>query len=180
MRLNYRLSENDYLQHQLYLASISKRIENKRKGNYFWIINFFAATAVIAFILKNNSLTILSIIFAVVTAIFYPCYERRYYEKHYKKYIKENYPDKSDENSYVEFLDNKVVIHNDHLETKLDYIKFDRIIEIENYIFIRIGATSLIVPKERIENVDMVRDYLKTLAKTLSKDYIENLNWKWK
>lgn len=180
MRLNYRLYENDYLQHQLYLASISRRIENKRKGNYFWLIALFAAIAVIAFILKNNSLAILSIIAAVVTAIFYPGYERKYYEKHYKEYIKENYPDKSGENSYVEFLDNKVVIHNKHLETKLDYIKFDRIIEIEDYIFIRIGATSLILPKDRIENVDMVRGYLKTLAKTLSREYIENLKWKWK
>ena len=180
MRLYYRLYENDYLQHQLYLASISKRVENKRKGSYFWIIAFFASIAVIAFILKNNSMAILSITIAGITAIFYPIYDRKQYEKYYKEYIKENYPDKPDEKSYIEFLDNEVVIHNEHTESKLDYITFERIIEIENYIFIRIGATSLILPKERIENIDIVCDYLKALATRLSKEYIENLKWKWK
>ncbi len=180
MRLYYRLYENDYLQHQLYLASTSKRIENKRKRSYFWIIAFFASIAVISFILTNNSTAILSITIAGITAIFYPIYERKHYEKHYKEYIKENYPDKPDEKSYIEFMVNEVVIHNDHSESKLDYITFDRFIEIENYIFIRIGATSLILPKERIENLDIVRDYLKTLATRLSKEYIENLTWKWK
>jgi c-di-AMP phosphodiesterase-like protein len=180
MRLYYRLYEEDYLQHQLYLASISKRVENKRKRNYFWITVLFAVIAVLAVVLQNNVLAILSLITTVITIIFYPIYERKHYKKHYLEFIKENYSSKQDENSYIEFKEHELVIHNDHSETTMDYSKIDRIVEIKDYIFVRIGATSLIIPNGRIENIDEVRDRLMTLAESQSKEYIKNLNWKWK
>jgi YcxB-like protein len=180
MRLYYKLYQEDYLQHQLYLASISKRIESKRKGNYFWVTLFFAVITVFAFVLQNNILAIISLIIAVITAVFYPIYERKHYKKNYLEFIKENYPNKQDENSYVEFKEHELVIHHDYSETTMDYSKIDRIVEIKDYIFVRIGGTSLIIPNGRIENIDEVRNRLISLAKSQSKEYIKNLNWKWK
>jgi hypothetical protein len=41
MTLTYSLDNNDYLQHQLYLASKSKRIKNKRFKSWIATTMFF-------------------------------------------------------------------------------------------------------------------------------------------
>lgn len=180
MKLYYRLYEKDYLQHQLYLASISPRIQKKRKDSYFWILALFTLIAVFAFLYQNNLLGSFSLIASVITALFYPIYQRKQYEKHYSEFIKENYPDKQDENSYVEFTDNELIIHNEHSESRLDYSKIDKFVEIRDYIFVRIGTTSLIIPTTRIDNATEVQEKLVSLAKIQSKEYIKNISWKWK
>jgi hypothetical protein len=57
----------------------------------------------------------------------------------------------------------------------------DEIIEISTLILIRLkSGQSLIIPKLKIDNIEDVRAFLKSLADSLNINYLIEDDWKWK
>ena len=59
--------------------------------------------------------------------------------------------------------------------------QIENVTETANYFYLKIKTGGhLIIPKLKINNVDDVREELKSLCAKLSIDFITDLNWKWK
>jgi hypothetical protein len=181
MKVYYSLDQEDYLQHQLYVCNTTPSIIKKRKANWFWLTFLFFAFAVIFFLLENQHLALFSFFMGLLVILFYPMFERKKYFNYYNKYIKAHYPKKASDIAYIEFQSTYLLANNPHSELKIDYTAIEKIVEIKEYIFIRLNFTSsLIIPKNKIENLEEIKNYIIELSRKLNKEYSEELHWNWR
>jgi len=174
------LDKDDFLRFQLFTASKSKRIKNKRIRG--WILTTFSFLC-LGFILSENEDKFLSYYFfiiAVISLFFYPLYNRWRYKKHYAKYIEENYKNRMGVECEIsingEYLNTK-----DHTgEGKIKLIEIEEINEIAEDLFIKVkSGENLIIPR-RIDSYDNFIAELKDTTKDSKTEWNDELNWKWK
>lgn len=182
MIISYQLNANDFLQYQLYTASKSERIKKKRRRNK--IIVPLIYIVFVAFYLYSKDIKGAVIFFTLGCLWFflYSFWERRHYIKHYEGFIKENYNNRFYKDIIFEFghdlISSKDISGS---EVKIATSEIDEINEISSSIFIKLNiGNSLILPKDKIQNIDDVIPFLRELANSLNVKYnIEN-DWKWK
>lgn len=54
MKLSFHLDQNDFLQHQLYVASKSKRVQNKRRSSWLIVSGTFVLLGLL-FLNRENA-----------------------------------------------------------------------------------------------------------------------------
>jgi len=181
MTLTYSLDNNDYLQHQLYLASKSKRIKNKRFKSWIATTMFFLSLVLLFYVSNNEVLTSYFIVIAFINLILYPFYSRYHYKKHYQTYIDDVYKNRLGETLTVIFNDTTIDMYDKAGEAKINLSEIGEIAEIKDYIYVRIKAgVSLIIPKVKLNDADSVIIYLKSFANDSGISYNTELNWRWK
>ncbi len=117
----------------------------------------------------------------VLWYFFYPSLERRRYVKHFKSVIKENFSDRFNKVAFLSISDESISARDDSSESKISTSEIEAIIEISSSIFIKInGGMSYILPKNKIEEIDMLAINLKKLANHLKINYVMDNEWKWK
>ncbi len=174
------LDKHDFLRYQLFTASKSKRIKNKRIR--IWIIltiSFF----VLGLALGQNEDRFLSyyfIGFSLITMIFYPLYQRRQYKKHYEKYIKENYANRIGVESELGFEGGFIVSVGDNQEGKIKLTEIQEINEISENLFIKIKTGESVIIPSRFSEYDKLKKQLIGLVEPLGVVWNHQLDWKWK
>ena len=180
MTLKYSLNENDFLQHQLFVASKTESIKKQKLKT--WLLLTLAILMMSVPFYRNEKFTFyFLIIFSLVTLLFFPIYQKYQYKKHYLKYININYKNRFGQVSSLIFNEDQIETISVIGESKINYDAFEEIDEIENYFFLKIKTGGgIIIPKKEIKSIDEFRIILKKLiAKYNWKEIIE-LNWKWK
>lgn len=180
MNLKYSLNLDDYLQHQLYAASTTKSIKNKRLKNWITVTLLFVF---LAFIINDDGLFLkyYFVVASIASLILYPFFQRYQYKKHYLNYIKENYKNRFGKESNITFNETYLESIDFTGETKLNYSNIEKIIEISSHYFLKFNTGgTLIIPKLKIENNEEVKKELLNLSKKLNIEYLTTLNWKWK
>jgi YcxB-like protein len=179
MTLKYSLNQNDFLQHQLFLASKTKSIKNRM--NRTWLILSIAFLMIgISFYKNDNFNFYFFIFFSILTLLFYPFYQKYHYKNHYLKHININYKYRFGVVSSLIFNENTIDSISEIGESKLNYTAFDEIDEIEKYFFLKIKTGGgIIIPKTEIENVEEFKIILNNLIKKYNWKEIIELNWKW-
>jgi hypothetical protein len=181
MTIEYNLTENDVLQHQLYIVSISKRIKKIRKRNWLLLTFCCFLLTLMFYQTKNNVQQYYFLIVGFLCLFFYPIYQRRFYLRHYKKSTQEYYKTQTDNSTTVTFDESQINIVTKTSETRFNLIEIDEIVEILDFFFLRVSVqVSLVIPKNQIKNPDEVKLYLVKLSEKLNINYIQDLNWKWK
>ena len=138
------LDKDDFLRYQLFTASKSKRIKNKRIRTWILLTISFL---VLGFALRQNTDRFLSyyfIGFSLITLIFYPLYQRRQYKKHYEKHINENYANRIGVESELGFENGFIVSVGDNQEGKIKLTEIQEINEISENLFVKIKTQILI------------------------------------
>lgn len=145
MTLEYTLTEDDYLQHQLYIASKTDRIKNKRLKSWIIVVAAFIALTLLFFDSDNTLMMYYFGIFSVISLLFYPFYQRYHYKKHYQKFIKDTYKHAFGEPVTITFNEHNLETYDVTGESKFNYTVFEEIIETANHFFIRVktGGASL-------------------------------------
>ncbi len=180
MTLQYTIDENDFLTHQLYIASKSERIRKIRKRGRMIVSIAYALMALLFYIQGKNSLMIIFLILALCWFIINPFFERKKYVRHYKKFIAECYKTRIGRMATLTINNEGFVTKDDGGESKIIATETEEIVEIPFLFLIRLKTgQSLIIPKNKISNVDEVRLMLKELAGLLKINYIDEDNWKW-
>lgn len=181
MTLKYSLDLNDYLQFQLYTASKSKRIKNKRIKSLLIVMGIFLMLAVLFFQKEERVLMYYFIGCSVLSLIFYPLYLRNHYKKHYQRFIAENYKFRFDEECVITFNENLIQTIDRTGESKVKISEIEEIAEINGYFYLKMKTGgALIISKLKIENPERVKEYLNSLANGLGVRYVIEPNWKWK
>lgn len=174
------LDKNDFLRYQLFTASKSKRIKNKRIRTWILLTISFL---VLGLALRQNADKFLSyyfIGFSIITLIFYPLYQRRYYKKHYEKHINENYTNRIGVESELGFENGFIVSIGDNQEGKIKLTEIQEINEILENLFIKIKTGESVIIPSRFSEYDTLKKQLSDLIESLEIDWNTQLDWKWK
>jgi hypothetical protein len=181
MKLQYSLDEEDFLSHQLYMASKSERIQKKRMRNKWIVPGIYFVFGL--FFLKDSLYTLSSvfILFSIFWVFLYPVWERKRYRKHYLNFIQDNYSERVGKTTILEFTESSILAKTDSSEAKVSVSEIKGIIELKDCIFVHLkSGSSYIIPKNKISNSKEVKHYLEDLSKKLEINYTKELNWEWK
>lgn len=181
MTIEYKIDENDFLTHQLFIASKSDRIKRKRQKNKIILPLIYLAFGLLFLFQEKGFLTILFLIIGLLWFFIYPIWERQHYINHYAGFIKENYKERLGRNVTLEFNNDFIVAKDNGSESKVLTKELEAICEIPTIIFVRLkGGQSFILPKNKLADLDNVKARLNELANYLKIKYETNENWEWK
>ncbi len=179
IQFNLTLDISDYLKHQLYIASISPQIKQKRRRSWLMTALLFILSA---FILRDNQVIFYYFVFfTIITIIFYPFYSRWRYKRHYQQYIQNNYKGKIGQSVQFTFLKTDILaIHKDS-ESRISNSALHSITELDTHFYLRLHTEeTLIFPKEKIPDVALFNAYLNQVAEEYNIPKVEALNWQWR
>lgn len=181
MTIKYKLDENDFLTHQLFVASKSDRIKKKRKRSKVLVPLVYIALGLYFLIENKYSLTIILFIIGLLWFIIYPLWEKRHYVKHYKGFIKENYKDRIGRIGTLEINNDYIIAKDNGSESKILTTELEEINEIPSSIIVRLKeGQSLLLPKDKVSDINSVSARLKELAIYLKIKYDIDEKWEWK
>lgn len=182
MELKYSLTENDYLQQQLYLASKSNQINKQRKRARIAVPIILLVIVFLSYFNENLFEAYCSAGAGIVWFFLFPIYLKRYYQRVFKKYVNENFKDRAGIVLSIAFKENALEVVSENIgKSEFNFSSFKNISEIENYFFIDVKASgNIMIPKAKIDNVEAVKNKLKTIAEKQGIEFISELDWKWK
>ncbi len=181
MTLTYSLTQDDYLNYQLFTASLSDRVRKQRRRR--WIISSGALLSLSWLFYQNEDsiLTYYFLICALLSIIFYPFYSQWYYKRHYKKYVAETYKNRFGKISNITISHEQIHDIDEAGELKVPISELQKIYETGIYFFLTLkSGSTLIIPKLKVDNVAIVKKELKIITAKQQIDFIELLSWRWK
>ena len=181
MTIKYTLSENDYLQHQLFIASKSDHVKKQRRKS--WGINSIAIIflGIIFYQSGNAFLTYYFLGTGLLFICLFPFYLRWAYKRHYKKFIHESYHDRFGEAVTLRINDDFIDSSSKDGEAKIKISEIVQITETGSYYYLDlISGGTLMIPKLDLRNNNELQRALKVLSDKLKIAYLTELDWKWK
>lgn len=181
MTINFKIEKNDFLIHQLYLASKSQRIKKKRLRSRVLVPIIYIGLGLV-FLYGNNYFPMsLVFTFSILWFLFYPVWERKRYINYYKEFIEENYKERLGRISVLTFENDFIDVKEDGIESKIATKEIEEIVEIPSLLLIRFKTgQSFVLPKDKISDLDKLRERLKELTTYLNIKYTIEEKWEWK
>jgi hypothetical protein len=181
MNITFKISQQNYLTFQLYLASKSQSILKKRKRNRLIVPILYCFFAISLLILDSPFLASGFGAFGMLWFFFYPMWEKGKYVKYFTKVIAENHQSKINVDIKVELQNDKIYTASGGSEAKISTKEIIEIVELKDLILIRLDVTqAFVIPKDQINDLPALIEELKELAKRLKVNYTEELGWVWK
>jgi len=178
MKVNYQLTNSDFLEYQLYTSSKSELHKKRRFRSRIIIPIIYLLFGL--YLANKNENSGIGIMFGGIGIgwfAFYPVYSKWRYKRHFKKHVEENYKNRINKPVEIDFDENSVNAKDFTSESKIKGTELKELIETKNHFFIKLRTDlSLIVPKHSIENE---LEFKKRITE-LGAEYINELNWEWK
>lgn len=181
MKYTFSLDETDYLTHQLFISATSKPSLNGRRKSWLLVTGAFGLLAFVFYQKDDVGLSNYFIFTSILSLIFYPFYIRWKYKRHFKKYINEHFSKNFGKKAYIELQEGHILTQDeDRSESKISCTSIESFHELPEHFLIRLNnGQSLILPKNKIEQLDQLRSDLSQLANKRQLLMTDNLNWKW-
>ena len=187
MTLTYSLTEEDYLQSQLFIASKSDRIKKQRRKDWLFFSGLLLLVGVV-FSLLTFEKPILYYFLAnyfvgvmVISFVAYPPYQRNPYIQYYRKYVAEAFKESLNKQNTIKFNNDFIDCLDAKESSKLNLTDVVNVYETAMLFSLQLKTGAhLIIPKAELNNGDDVRTLLTTLSKKLNINFISDLNWEWK
>ena len=177
----YKIDENDFLTHQLYIASKSDRIRKKRKQSKLGVALVYVAIALFSFFEDNYLMAVFFFSIGILWFFIYPLLEKKYYRKHYQNFIDDHYKSRVGKMATVTFSNDFILAQDDGSESKVHTTEIEEIIEIPTTILVKLkGGQSFIFPKDKIDAFENLKTSLQELALHLKIKYTIEADWEWK
>ncbi|WP_248722313.1 YcxB family protein [Seonamhaeicola sp. ML3] len=177
MKLEYTLDEDDFIQYHLFVASNSESIKKRRLIMRFLIPSIYLVFAFLEYSKGKTTLSIIFLVLSIIWFILYPIYTKYRYRKHYIKSVNNNYKNSFFKPIKLEVTSDLIITEDFTGETKTKISEIKSLTEIKETFFLNITTNaSIIIPKRGIKNINHFKEEFVKLAIP-----IENkLNWKWK
>lgn len=177
MKINYKLTNKDFLEYQLYTSSKSELLK-KRRFRFQIVIPLIYVLFGLYFAFINGD-NIIGIVFAGIGILWfalYPIYSKWRYKKYYQKHVEENYKNRINIPIEIDFDENSVIAKDFTTESKIKGTELKELIETKNHFFIKLATDlSLIIPKHSIEDLT---EFKKRVTE-LGAEYVDERNWEW-
>lgn len=180
MLLTYTVSDSDYLNYQLYVASKSPQIAKKRRRVRVLVPVAYVIMALYGYFKENYTMAITFAVVAILWWLLYPLRDRKIYINHYKRFIQENLQTAEKRNVTLEISPSFFVARDGENESKIGTAELAAINETGELFLIRLKtAQTFILPKSAFSNTEEIERFLKDLAWKQHVPYTSELNWKW-
>lgn len=176
--IKYILEENDFLQLNLYFFKIEGKLKSIiRKTFITYLIIIFILCGFLIWKNEYFAATTLLVVAAIIS-IFHSKRMKSIYLKIFKKNIKQY---ESRFNKEVELQVSDSLLQVKSVAGKFDFnlSQIDSISETNEYFIIKLKIEAIIIPKKRLENVNILKEDLTKLSKKLNIKFINDFNWKW-
>ena len=181
LTLKYSLDANDFLSHQLYVASKSAQVKKRRMRTRLVVPIIYVLIGTFLFFQKKEIFAILFLVFALCWFFLYPLRDKNLYRKYYQKFIQENYKERIGRKTEISFYDDHIFSKDIGAEGKIQMSELTEIIELQDVFLIRLKTgVSVIIPKNKIPNPKEIAKYLKNLANKLKINFNQENDWVWK
>lgn len=181
MELNYSLTENDYLQQQLYLASKGEYWKKRRKTVTMAIIVLLLIIGGTKFLITKDVTNIY--IFGVLILIcgcFFSVYVKWADRVNFKKCVDSTFLKKCGIIIIFKFEEDSIITSTFISDVKFKFSGFENISETRDYFFITLKTDeNIMIPKSHIADVESLRNKLISITENLNINFISELNWKW-
>lgn len=181
MTIEYNISEEDFLNYHLFIASQSERVKKKRLRNKI-IVPIIYIVFSLFFLYDNN--IVLAIGFSILGILWfflYPKWERWYYIKHYRKFIAEHLGTRIDKSVSLELNSDYFFMKDSGSKGKVSTSEIKVVNELKDIILVQLkSGHSIILPKNKIISTDQVKSFLHELTQRLGVKYNKYLNWQFK
>lgn len=175
------LDENDYLTFQLYTASKTPRVKRTRTRSWIMTTVTFACLAYLFYNSDNDFLGIYFIVIAGLSLALFPFYTRWRYKRHYLKYIRDTYKNRFGEKCELEFENDIIVTKDKSGEMKINKSEVEEINEIKDFFFIKTRTgVSLIISKSKSDDIEKIKNEIKSMIETRGVKHNIELDWKWR
>ena len=177
MKIELQLTQDDFVTHQLYVASITTSIRNRRKITTWIIPVLYGVLGGLLILLNQLIIGIALMIAGVIWLFFYPAFSRYRYRRHYHKYVKEHYKARLDRTVTLtlgpEFIETK----DDASESKVQTSQVIELVILKQQYLIRLkSGQSFIVPKRYLQDEGAFQDLFRGWAIDIS----DKQDWSWK
>jgi len=178
MKLDYHLTFDHFLEHQLYAASHSKSAQKKRRNSRIIMAAAYAFLGL--FILSLTEDDVLGGVFIAIGIgwyFAYPFYSRQRYRRHYQKYIRENYQSRINVPLELEVEPDFILSKDKSGESKVIMKEVEALVSLPNIFLIKMkSGVSFIVPKDSVLNQEL---WLETFQ-NIGIELVDETEWKWK
>jgi hypothetical protein len=175
------LDENDYLTHQLYTASKTPRIKKARIKGWIFTTGAFLCLTFLFFESNNDFLGYYFLVASGLSLTLYPFYSRWRHRNHYLKYVRDTYKNRFGTESTLEINDNIIVAKDKTGEERINTSEIEEINEIRDFCFVKMTTgASLIISKAKADDIDKIKNQLRSLADNKGIKYNMELDWKWR
>ena len=177
MRLEFSLSENDYLTYNLYIIS-----KNQKRKWLPKLLGFLSLLIIIYTIFNFQNINFPESIFPLLIFVFITFYvffgKNRYLKKTLKSNIRKNYQKNIDRMILMDINEDFIIDKQGENETKTSVLELTEIISIPTLFLLKISENrAFIISKSQI-NIDEVECFLRELSNRLNVKYIEDLKFK--
>jgi hypothetical protein len=140
--------------------------------------------AVLAFVIYDSGDKLPGICFmilSIVSFIFYPFYIHWKYKKHFSDHIKEHLSNNFGKQVNIEFKEDHMLADDgNNSESKISFNLIKSVHELPDHYLIRLDSgQSVILPKQKIKELEQLKGELKTLSENLQMNIIDNTQWRW-
>ncbi len=180
MTIEYYLTENDYLQYLLCIASHSQAKKDKKIKLWAIYTYAFVFLSVAFFSLRDKPFGFYFALLALCVQIYYVFYYKIADKKRLKKLTISFFKKRVGLLSTITFTDTDRLMFDEESERKMKLSVIEKITEISNEFFLAFfSGECLTIPKERLENLPEVHTYLQALATERNIPFFQDLQWKW-
>jgi len=178
MKIKLTLKPSDFLTFQLYSSSKSKLQQKNRNKSKYSVSIIYVLLGFFLFLSGEQIFTLIFLIIAILWYLFFPKYNKRRYKKYFEKHISENYQERVNRTSILDFDNTKhmLIINEPGLEEKINFSEFKSLIEIPSHFFVKLkNGSTLIIPKQFISKPAV----FKKMFSDLGVFYENEIDWEW-
>ena len=180
MKLNYQLTEKDYLQFCLFAASQNLTLIDAKRRTLFLLILIFSLGSVWIYFRLSSLFFITFSVTGILYCIFYYFYGyRSVFKRAYKKNVKRLFKEKIGMEFSVVSDNELITILSNQTKLEINLANVDFIEEIADYYFIKLKTSDrIIIPKRIFENGTNSEASLRNFAKQNNITIKQLLDWK--
>lgn len=180
MKLNYQLTEEDYLQFCLFAASQNLTLRDAKRRTLFLLILIFSLVSVWIYFRFHSLFFITFSATGILYCIFYYFYGyRSVFKRAYKKNVKRLFKEKIGMEFSVVSDNELITILSNQTKLEINLTNVDFIEEIADYYFIKLKTSDrIIIPKRIFENGTNSEASLRNFANQNNITIKQLLDWK--
>ena len=180
MKTDIDYTEQDLLDCQLFIASKSEIVKRTRRVTFMRVTGLCFFCAVVFFIGESKLLMYYCIAMGIISLLFYPTYQRRFYKRHYNKFVANKYKSLTDLDYRIEITSDAILTTSKLGDGNIKTSQIEDITETNIYFFLKLSTGDTLTLPKRSFNTQDLNEQLVSIAAANNFSVNRELDWQWK
>ena len=180
MQFTFTYSEDDLLQHQLFIISQSKQVRKQRAKGKIFLLLIYSVIGI--FIWERNGMVTAAFFFIICLPLYfiYMYMEKRQYKRHIGNYVRQLVTERGDRQTTISISPELIEMTDAEKNTLTPRLDLDSIYETNDFYTLSLkNGKSLLLPKRVVTDLPAMENLLKGMADAFGLTYHVDLKWKW-